>query len=52
MIRKDGKYTEKELRHLINRLENLKAQNRNDLGVKQEIENLKYEIKWAREHLE
>lgn len=48
----DGKYTQKELNHLINRLSNLEAQDRNDPGVKEEIANLKYEIEWAKNHLE
>lgn len=49
--RGDGYYTQKELNYLINRLENLKAQGRNDDSAKEEIENLKYEIKWAKSHL-
>ena len=51
-MRHDGKYTQKELWHLISRLNNLEAQNRDDDGAKQEIENLKYEIEWAKSHLE
>ena len=47
----DGKYTQKELNHLINRLKNLEAQCRDDQGAKEEIANLKYEIQWAKNHL-
>lgn len=49
---RDGKYTQSELNHLINRLRNLESQGRNDSGAKQEIKNLKYEIEWAKKHLE
>ncbi|MCI7097548.1 MAG: hypothetical protein MR966_01275 [Lachnospiraceae bacterium] len=49
---KDGKYTQKELNYLIGRLRDLEAQNRTDASARQEMENLRYEIKWAREHLE
>lgn len=47
----DGKYTQEELNHLINRLNNLEAQGRDDQGAKEEIANLKYEIQWAKNHL-
>ena len=47
----DGKYTQEELNHLINRLRNLEAQGRDDQGAKEEIANLKYEIQWAKNHL-
>lgn len=49
---RDGKYTKKELNYLINRLKNLESQDRKDSGVKEEIANLKYEIEWAKKHLE
>lgn len=47
----DGKYTQKELNYLINRLKNLEAQGRAAQGAKEEIANLKYEIQWAKNHL-
>lgn len=47
----DGYYTEEELKHLYNRLRNLEAQERTDSRARQEIDNLKYEIEWAKKHL-
>ncbi|MEZ3424786.1 MAG: hypothetical protein K1W39_13920, partial [Lachnospiraceae bacterium] len=48
----DGKYTQSELNQLYVRLRNLESQNRDDSGAKQEIENLRSEIEWAKKHLE
>ena len=48
----DGKYTQSELNNLYRRLSNLESQNRDDAGAKQEIENLRSEIEWAKNHLE
>lgn len=47
----DGKYTQSELNFLYTRLRNLESQNRTDAGAKQEIQNLRDEIEWAKKHL-
>lgn len=48
----DGKYTKKELNYLLARLRSLESQDRDDAGHRQEIQNLRDEIGWAKNHLD